>query len=108
MGLGTALPTFVKLSLSLTQCHPKSDYSVTVVRLIQQLISRTVFLTSPKQLLRHLSLWLSWNILHILWFVQNTVSEMLTLPVQTRWVIPAQRGTRGFPLKQNILILKLL
>lgn len=103
--LGPALLTFVKLSLSPTQCHPESD---TVVRLIPQLISRIVFLTFQKQLLHHLPLWLSWNILHILWFVQNTVSRMFSLPVQTWWVIPAQRGMHRFPFKQNILILKLL
>lgn len=35
-------------------------------------------------------------------------SRMLTLPAQTQWAIPAQRGTPGPLLKDNILILKLL
>lgn len=84
----------------LWKCHPQSHPEPdTAVRLTQQLGSTTVFLTSQKQLLHHLSLWLSWNILLILWFVQSTVSRALTLPAQTWCVIPAQRGTYGPPLK---------
>lgn len=87
------------------QCHPQSHPEPdTAVRLTQQLGSTTVFLTSQKQFLHHLSLWLSWNILFILWFVQSTVSRTLALPAQTRWVIPAQWGTHGLPLKHDFKI----
>ena len=78
--------------------------SATAVRFTQQLISITVFLTSQKLLLHCLPLWLSRNILYVLWVVQNAASRMITLPAQAWWVILAQRGMHGLPLKHNILI----
>lgn len=73
-----------------------------------QLTSMAVFLTSQKPSLHHLPLWLSWNILYILWFVPNAAPGRLILPLQIRRVIPAQREMHGLPVKRNISILKLL
>lgn len=76
VGLSTALLMPVDLLLSTQYCSGPD----TVLQLTQQLISTAVLLTSQKSSLHHLPLWLSWNILYILWSVLKAAPGILTIP----------------------------